>query len=653
MAAFEVREKLRNVNEVVAEKVYSQGLDGKGFLRLSPAALSKLVGMEMDKKSVSDLKRALNDKSAKAKKKAAKKLPAKVTSKNGTAYDLRAILKNLNESVGEKLYSNGTTLEEFLALGEADAQKLKLNLNSKELDNLKEAVKNMDSSDVPVYLPSRVCDGQLPGYEHKEGDLGVGYYLVKKEEASVKSITEMLVKKQNRQIQDLNVLKTSEIPTWGGLKGRQLKVIEAAKQLLEKYGGLPEDKVSKEEINKLKVLQEKVINLGEKYLSKTQKQKQESPKSGKKQKQKQQQKKGKKEQKKKQQKQPKQQQKKKDKNKNDKQKNPSKDSHKNIEDMIKKIEGNSAIKDFEKNEKRLTKLESNLEMIKEDPAVLAEEDALYEKLFGKLNSQSSKIKKLEDEVGIKSEYDIVERQDNQWNDILSLLDRVNKLSTGMAPVKAPKRIQPATSSSQDDDAQGVISRQDKQWAEIDALRRKINKLSSNLPPIPLPDRIAAPATASSDNNEMLQFSKKQDKQWSDINAIRVVINKLSKSAGLPEIKEPKRIPFKLGGAVSNTDLKALNNKYDKIFDGIEALDKKLAGMGDKGFLGKLEERYDSILSGISGLTKQIENLEKKDNVKSATPKQKEPEQPKKKQAKNNSQQKKKKNALTMIQNEDL
>jgi len=235
LPAFEVRTLLRAVDQQVAEKVYSHGLDGEAFSALKLSDLNELIGLKVSAKAFSQLQAVLKrGKISGDKKKApAKRAPTKSSTKSLTAYDLRSILKNFNESVGEKLYSNGIGGESFFALGQKDVKKLKLNLNDKQLNSLKEAVKGAGSSEIPMFLQSKVFDGAIGGYEHKEGDLGTGYYLVDKTKASLKTVAAVLMRKQKRIVENLNNMKTNP-PSWENLKKKQLTLIETAKKMLGK-----------------------------------------------------------------------------------------------------------------------------------------------------------------------------------------------------------------------------------------------------------------------------------------------------------------------------------------------------------------------------------------------------------------------------------
>lgn len=636
LLAYEVRTLLRSVDEQVAEKVYSHGLDGKAFSALKLSDLNELLGLKVSAKALSQLQAALKRGriSGDKKKSPVKRAPTNSSAKALTAYDLRSILKNFNESVGEKLYSNGIGGERFFALGQEDVKKLELNLNDKELNSLKEAVKGAGSSEIPMFLQSKVFDCAIGGYEHKEGDLGIGYYLVDKTKASLETAAAVLMTKQKRIVENLNDLKTNP-PSWENLKKQQFKLIETAKKMLGKEAeNSDKGTIPKKDIEALNERFSAVISDALQILSSLEggasnkcekkKQKQQPQETGKTSK------KNKKEQKKKQPK------------KSQKKKSPKKDSSsedKKIVDLIKKIEDNTVIKNLEDNEKRLQNLEASLEMLKEDPALLKEEDELFAKLFSKLNEQSTKLEKLEKEVGITSKplsssstTQLVDRQDKQWAEINKLREVINKLSKseGLPPIEAPKRVPANLGSSCNKEQLELVNRQDKQWVEINRVREIINKLSKaeGLPLIEEPKRISAnlPIPSSRGQAELI---KRQNKQWNDINKLREVINKLSKSQGLAPIEAPKRIPASLNFKDDSKEIMALNKKYDKIYEGISGLTAVLNRLDGP----TVEQKYDSIFAQIPGLDKRIANLEKNTESKKIIAKEKKQTKQVKKQMK--------------------
>jgi len=281
-------------------------------------------------------------------------------------------------------------------------------------------------------------------------------------------------------------------------------------------------------------------------------------------------------------------------------------------------------------------------MPKEDPALLKEEDELFAKLFSKLNQQSTKLEKLEKEVGItfkppssSSTAQLVERQDKQWTEINKLREVINKLSKseGLPPIEAPKRVHAHVNlgSPCNKEQLELVSRQDKQWAEINKVREVINKLSKaeGLPPIEKPKRIPANLRSPSSQGQE-ELVKRQDKQWNDINKLRDVINKLSKSQGLAPIEAPKRIPASFDFKDDSKEIAALNKKYDKLYEGISKLTADLDRLDGP----TVEQKYDSIFAQIPELVKRIANLEKNTESKKVIAKEK-------KQTKQSKNQKKK------------
>jgi len=317
-------------------------------------------------------------------------------------------------------------------------------------------------------------------------------------------------------------------------------------------------------------------------------------------------------------------------------------SVKNIDDLIKKIEDNSAIKNLEDNEKRLQKLEKTVQNLKEDPAILKEEEELFAKLSSKLDQQSSKLGKLEKAAGItftpssaSEESQLAERQDKQWTEINKVRELINKLSKseGLPPIEAPKRVAASLSSPSADQLE-LVNRQDKQWTEINKVRELINKLSKGegLSPIEEPKRIPATCLSSSSSSQgQAELVKKQDEQWKDINKLREFINKLSKHYGLAPIKAPKRISVNLECQDDSAEMQSLNKKYDSIFNGISKLTAALDHLDGP----SVGDKYDSIFTQLPDLEKRIAILEKNDEEsKKVVPKEK--KQKKQKQKKNGS-----------------
>ena len=174
-----------------------------------------------------------------------------MTKKKGESCDSRGFTK---AQVKAKIKSLEKWKRKNGKLSEAD-QKLLLELSSQEQ---KQRVEEKQKKDLD--------QSKLQQWMFEEAVKNVGADISAVEHSSVFET----VKEDEKVETQAKPAKRTKTPT-----GKTSAVVNRNKSVRTELPFPMVDKVSEEEINKLKVLQEKVINLGEKYLSKTQKQKQE------------------------------------------------------------------------------------------------------------------------------------------------------------------------------------------------------------------------------------------------------------------------------------------------------------------------------------------------------------------------------------------